>query len=233
MFFDKVEPRICLLSLLLISAITAVSSSVPSLGLGGGFVLLCLLLSQIPLRVVLYRLATIQGTLAAVLLTVPLTVDGVAAFEGWGVTVSQEGLKLAALILVKSTLITGLTVALLGQWNAPTLIKTLSGLGLSPRLGLMFGLLVRSISILTADLHRIYAALRARRFEMSRSFYTLSRLGVIVEALMIRTTRRIRMTAMALRCRGYGVGGDVPWRWSVETVIFSCLTLGCGAGMVL
>ena len=232
MFFDEVEPRVCLLSVLGISWSVVFSSTLPSLGIGAGFVLICLILARLPLRIILYRLGMIQMVLGLILITVPVTVEGVPLIEVAGVTVSQEGLGMAALILVKSVLITGVTLALLGRWNGTILTKVLLGLWIPSRLGLLVTLLVRSISVLTADLHRIYIALQARGFEITASLYTLSRVGLIVGALMTRAVWRAQATMMALHCRGVGMTKDSRWHWSIQSLGFTFLTIGCSAGML-
>jgi cobalt/nickel transport system permease protein len=168
-------------------------------------------LTGLPLGFLGHRLRYPGLFIAAVVLLLPLTAgETVLAQWGW-LTLRQEGLEAAALIVVRFVSILTLGFILLGTTPFLSIIQAMRGLGLPTILADMTLLAYRYLYEIADNLATMQQSMALRGFGQRRRRWgvnrrTVEQLALLVGTLLLRSYEQSERVYKAMRLRGYGYG---------------------------
>jgi cobalt/nickel transport system permease protein len=200
---ERLDPRTRLLAALLFALAEVLAPSLAAQGIGLGLALAAALAARLPLAATARRLLGLEGFMLLVLVMLPFTVPGPAAFSLWGLEGSEEGLRQAAGITLKANAVAIALFALVGSMEAPVLGRALARLGVSPRFVHLFLFTTRYLSVLEDEYRRLRLAMRARAFRPATGLHCWRSIGHLFGMLMVRSLERAERIDAAMRCRGF------------------------------
>lgn len=183
-------------------AVLASLHTLPAAGLGTAAALALLSAARLPLRLAARNLASAQVFLLPCLLVLPFTFSGDPFLVG-GLSVSAEGLRLAALFYLRAFALVAMAMALAYSTPMMSLLRALQDLRL-PRVLLGVTLLTyRYLSTLADEFHRMRGALATRGFRPGCGPKAWRPLANLVGAALVRSLGRADRIARATRTRGF------------------------------
>jgi cobalt/nickel transport system permease protein len=199
----QAAPRLRLLLAVVIAIAVVLSTQWLAL-LGYGLLAAHLWLSSaINMKMGLKRLAAVDGLIILTVVLLPFTEPGETAFTFAGLAVSQAGLVLAGMILVKANIILIVLMAQNAGLNALTLSYTLAELKVPAKLVLLMQLSIRYISVMQQEFSRLRCAMKARGFCPNTSLHTWRSFGYLFGMMLVRAMERADRIWLAMKCRGF------------------------------
>ncbi len=181
----------------------ALADRPPVLAAALGVGLAALAVSGLPLRAAWRRLTALNVLLLAVAAVLPLSTPGKTVWQ-WGyMAASEEGLLLAAKILLKGNALVLALAALLGPLDGPTLGHALSHLRVPDKLAHLLLFTVRYLDVLRQESLRLRAAMKIRGFRPRTDRHTFRSYGYLVGMLLVRSFDRSERILAAMKCRGF------------------------------
>ena len=199
----RLDPRIKVVAAAGLSVATAVVSNVllaASALAASGCLVFC---GGLRLRAVLKRLLPANILIAAMWLFLPWAVPGRALWNAGPMTVTHEGVALAALITVKCNAILLALVALLSTSSLADVASALGRLGVPNRLTMVLFFCVRYVSVIEAERGRLTQAMTVRAFRPRPSLRTYTTYAYMLGTLAVRTHDRAQRIYQAMLCRGF------------------------------
>ncbi|ABC23431.1 Cobalt transport protein [Rhodospirillum rubrum ATCC 11170] len=197
---------------------------------------LCLLIGAgLPIGRTLKRMAMMDGFIVAMLVLIPFTIPGDAAFSLFGWPASWQGLDRALVIGLRANGVILCLMALVGSMEPTTLGHGLARLGLPDTLVHLLLLSVRYIDVINAEYGRLRRAMKTRGFRLANSRHTYRTLGYLIGMLLVRALDRSERIARAMTCRGFT--GRLPLldtlAWSWRDGLFALLLIAALGGIVV
>lgn len=188
----------------------------PSVLLAVAFSISLVLMTRIPLRVALARIAAMSAFLGWFFVVMPLTVparpgDSITVFEHlpW-LTWNLRGLSVAGLAYGKAAAVVLLTVPLFSTHRFDVTVRSLGRMGLPDRVQQLMLFSHRYLFVLWDEKERMSTAMASRGFGRASSWRTLQGLGNLLGMLIVRSYERTRRVFEAMVSRGY------QGRWTTE-----------------
>lgn len=197
--------------------------------------LLLLAVARPPLRPLLQRLAAINFFVLFLWCVTPLTVPGTPVAH-WGIfTVSQEGLRLALLVSIKSNAISCIFLALVATLDASTAGHALESLHCPPKLVFLFLFTIRYIHGIAQEWHTLLVAARLRGFSPRTNMHTYRTLASLLGLLLVRSYERALRVQEAMALRGFSghFRSIAVFRAHRGDALFAVSLLLCMAGLVV
>jgi len=197
------DPRVKLISL---SALVIVLVLLPSLAAAlAGFAcaLFLLRLSGIPLGFVavhLRRAFLFLGLMAAVLC---ITVPGTPLLQWWVWTISREGLRLGALILVRGMNAVVVVLVMIGTQRFETALHSLQSLHVPSPIVQLLMFSYRYLFLFLGETDRLFTAARSRGWHFRARISSLATFGNLLGMLLVRSFERTERIRVAMLSRGY------------------------------
>ena len=210
--FEKLDPRTRLLAACALVLVIVSMRSLEGQAAALLLALAALRLSGLDLALTGRRLMHVEGFMVALLILLPLTVPGPAAFTIGPLEISQRGLSRALSIILTVNAAVLSTLALLETLEPVRLARALASLGLPARLVHLLFFLIRYQSLLREEGLRLIEAMRARGFAGRLRVHTWRSYGNLVGMLLVRSVERAERVDEAMRCRGFS--GRFPLRAS-------------------
>lgn len=161
------------------------------------------LASGLEARALARRLLHVEGFLVVLVVVMPLTVPGPAAFALGPLTISQPGLDRAVLVVLRVTAAALTVLTLLAGLEPVRLGHALARLGMPEKLVLLLLFTARWVALVRAEAARLHEALRARAFRAATTRHGLSTLAHFVGQLLVRAFERAERVEEAMRCRAF------------------------------
>ncbi|WP_299444590.1 cobalt ECF transporter T component CbiQ [uncultured Rhodospira sp.] len=186
--------------------------------------------ARLPPGPTLKRMALMDGFIVFILVMLPFTVPGEAAFTVFGWPASWAGLEQAAAIALKANAIVLMLLSLVGSMEPTTLGHALARLRLPESLVHLLLFTVRYIAVIDAEYRRLRRAMQARGFRPRTNGHTFRSIGYLVGMMLVRALERSERILQAMKCRGFT--GRLPLlddlRYGRADAVF-----GAGAGVAL
>jgi len=202
-FAARLDARLRLLAVIafvvLLPALSSLASVLMALALAAALAVV----ARLPAGPTLKRLAVMEGFLLVLLLTLPFTMPGEAAFQLGPVTASWPGIIRSLTIMLRVAAAALVIAALLSGLGSLGLATAMAGLGLPHRLVALFLLTFRHIVLLQQEYERLIRAMKARAFRPSTSAHGWATLGQLLGMLLIRAEARSTRLARAMKARGF------------------------------
>ena len=217
-------------------------------GVIGALLLVLLLLSRVPLRTFLLRVAVILPFGLSILLLqvlfppVAFASPTVLFTLPFGIEITAEALAKAAMIGVRFVLCIGFVVLLSSTTRLQDLLTGARRLGFPSEFTLILGMMARYLFVFGQMFVRVRNALATRCFDpLDRSLqygYRLRQLGNTVGTMFLRSYEQGERTYTAMLCRGYGRDAYLfvskkPLSRRDWTVLAACMAIVCGAPVFL
>lgn len=187
-------------AVLLIAFLRDIGPSLAALGIALG----SMLLGRVPWAYLKPRLLLLAVALLPFALVVPFTVPRGDVLWSWQrVQLTDVGLLVTGVLLLKTLTITLLMLTLLASAPLPTTLEAAGKLGV-PRLFVQLVLLTyRYVFVLLEELNRLRIALRVRAFRNRLNPHSLRTIGQVTGTLLVRGSDHAERVAHAMRCRGF------------------------------
>ena len=243
-FIHRLDPRTKLIMLVVYIVALFVAVSWISYSVMLAFLILCVAISQIPLKNLVRGMKPLVVILIfTALLNLLLTGGETVLASFWIITITKEGIIRAVLMLARILMLVSGTFLLTYTTSPIALTDGLESL-LSPlkkiklpvhELSMMMCIALRFIPTLIEETDKIMSAQKARGadFETGNILKRVKALVPILIPLFISAFRRADELATAMECRCYHGGeGRTKMkllrysRWDVETFIIGALLLG-------
>lgn len=165
----------------------------------------CVVLAKLPLLVVMRRLA-VETPFVVFALVLPFVATG-PRVEVLGVSLSQSGVLGSWNVLAKGTLGVVAAIVLSATTSPRALLAGLERLRLPSTLVAILSFMVRYLSVVSDDLHRMRIARESRGYRGGRAGH-LKAIAGGVGALFVRSFERGERVHLAMQSRGYS--GRMP-----------------------
>jgi cobalt/nickel transport system permease protein len=197
------DPRWKLASLLTAALLVASLHSLgPALcGLAGATILVGL--AQLPLAWYAVRMGLVALFLAVFLVWLPLLPDAGPRIELGPLSLSQRGLELSAVLLVRALALVTLILVLLATAPVQETLRAAHAL-YAPGLIVQLALLThRYVFLLGEEFGRLRTALRVRGYRNRANLHSYRTIGQVTGTLLVRGHERAERVSHAMRCRGF------------------------------
>jgi cobalt/nickel transport system permease protein len=186
-----------------LSVITALAEAwpVPAAALAGAAALV--LLARLDVKLVLARLAVVNGFILFLWVFLPFSTPGAPVFHVGPLAATREGLAYAALITIKSNAVILFIIALLSTSTTFAIIHALRHLKAPEKLVGLFFFTFRYFQVIHAEYLRLRDAMRIRCFTPGTNLHTYRTTAWLVGMLLVRSFDRSERVYQAMLCRGF------------------------------
>ena len=192
------------------------------------------LLSRLPLRWYVTRVAAVGIFIGLFALAMPFTVPGPDEWRLGPVTIYLEGVLLGLRLLAKTVAILTLMLVLLATTRLEETFKAAHSLRTPGLLVQLAMLTVRYTFLFGSELARMRVALRVRGYRNRASRHSYRTVGHVAGTLLVRGYERAERVGQAMCCRGFDgrFRSVTEFRTGVRDVIFFILLFSATAGLV-
>ncbi len=197
------DPRVKIICTAVLSLVIALCQefSTAVVGLLIGIVLV--IVARLSISMVLRRLLIVNGFNILLWLLLPLTYGEQPVFNFAGLSISEPGLWLAALITIKANAIILFFISLLATSTVARLGHGLQGLHLSPRLCMLLLFSYRYIFVIHQEYKRLHRAAKLRCFTPRTNLHTYKTYGHLLGMLLVKSWNRAARVRQAMELRGF------------------------------
>jgi len=182
------------------------------------------LLTLLPVRLVLKRLLAVNSFTLFLWLTLPFTYGGVSYIESGPLQVSYEGVRLAALISLKTNGIVLILIALLGTSRIANIGHALESLHFPERLCFILLFSYRYVFVIHQEYLRLVRAAKMRCFVPATNIHTYRTFGYLFGMTLVKSWNRAARVHQAMVLRGFD-GHLIPLSRDVYTQRDTCFLL--------
>ena len=199
----RLDTRIKLVSALALIVAIALCRSFPTASAGLLIAALIVLSARLPARSVMRRLLLVNGFVAFLWVTLPLSYPGTSLFALGPVSISREGVLLAALISVKTNAALLVLIGLLATSSLADIGNGLATMKVPPKLCLLLLFSYRYIFVIHQEYLRLVRAARLRCFSAGTNMHTYRTTGYLFGMTLIRSHHRAHRVKQAMVLRGF------------------------------
>lgn len=202
-FLHRGDPRAKVIIAFLFSATTAILDSfsllVPSLMVS----LILLRLSGLPPYPVFKRMVLVNTFTLFIWITLPLTYGGETVYSPAGFSLSQEGVKLAALITIKTNTIVTILISLLATSTIADIGHALNRLKLPTKLIFILLYSYRYVFVIYNEYQRLLRAATLRSFAPRTTIHTYKTFAYLFGMTLVNSYNRSQRVYQAMQLRGF------------------------------
>lgn len=199
----RLDPRLRVVFAGLLSILTAILNRFPAVIFAVFLALVLIGASRLPVRQVLARLAVVNGLVLFIWLILPWTFEGTPVVGIGPLVGSWEGIRLCALITLKSNAIILALIALVATMPVATLGYALHHLHLPDKLVYLLLMTYRYIFVIETEYQQLARAARIRCFKPGTNLHTYKTYAYMVGMLFVRASARAQRVHQAMVCRGF------------------------------
>lgn len=199
----KLNPKVKVITAFTFIAVAAVSSSFVTVALALTLALSLILISKLPLIPVAKRLLAANSFTFFLWLTLPLTYGGESLTLLGFIPFSVEGLRLAALITLKTNIIVLSLISLLGTSPIASLGHALEELYVPSRLCFLLLFSYRYVFVIFQEYNKLLRAAKMRSFSPSTNIHTYRTYGYLFGMTLVRSYNRGYRVQQAMLLRGF------------------------------
>ncbi len=220
----RLDPRVKIIVALFFSVVVAVTDKYTSLSGALLFAVGAVALAHLKTKEIISRLLVVNSFIFLLWLMLPFTFPGKNIYTLGSLNISQEGIKYALLITIKSNSIILAGIALLSTSSIFNLVHALRHLHLPDKLTQLFFFTYRY----TQTIHSEYIRLNnARGFKARTNFHTYRTYAYLVGMMLVRSYDRSKRVYNAMLCRGFK--GKL---WTLNHFVFKKSDFVAGAVMI-
>ena len=197
------DPRMRIVMACVFAVVVVALSSLASLSAALAISLTLLLVSRMPWRQTLKRMAMMDGFILFMLVLLPFSVPGDPIFSILGVSASWQGLWQAVEIALTANAVILAVMVLVGTMEPVTLGHALHRLRCPETLVHLLLFTIRYIDVLHEEYQRLRAAMKVRGFRPGTNWHTYRSFGYLVGMMLVRAIERSERILGAMKCRGF------------------------------
>jgi len=197
------DPRVKIFSLGLFIIAVSLLSSIPLAATALILAIVLLSKAQLPFHFVSHGVQFVSIFLLPIIIIMPLTYPGEAAFHVLGIPFAWEGLRLSIAIVLKALAIVITAYAIFGTSRFDVSMIALQRLKCPKIIVQMLLFTYRYIFVFIAEMKRMDTAMGARGFVKKANMYTLKVMGNFVGTLLVRSFERTERIYKAMLSKGY------------------------------
>jgi cobalt/nickel transport system permease protein len=201
--FHRLDPRIKIIVTLLFSVIVAVSNKHTLLIGALFFAVVGVIVARLRTKEVISRLLVVNSFIFLLWLMLPFTFPGKNIYTLGSLNISQEGIKYALLITIKSNSIILAGIALLSTSSIFNLVHALRHLHFPGKLTQLFFFTYRYTQTIHSEYIRLNNAVKIRGFKAQTNFHTYRTYAYLVGMMLVRSYDRSKRVYNAMLCRGF------------------------------
>ncbi len=201
--FHKRDPRVKIIGAVAISLVLALSSSFLVAGTGCIVTGAMLALSNPAPRLVLKRIISVNIFTLFMWLTLPLTYGGEEILIFSFLNLSMDGIRVAALITLKTNGILFCFLALLATSTTADLGRGLEKLGMPEKLSFLLLFSYRQLFVIHQEYHRLQRAAKLRGFTPANSLHTYRTYSYLFGMTLVKSWNRAERIHQAMILRGF------------------------------
>ncbi|MBW6520139.1 MAG: cobalt ECF transporter T component CbiQ [Desulfoarculaceae bacterium] len=207
------DARVKIMAACALTLVVALTGSflVATIGLTGATLLL--FGARLQAGLVLRHLLAVNLFTLFLWLTLPLTYGGDAMTTIGGMAISHDGIRLSALITLKTNAVVFTLLALLSTSSVASLGHGLEGLSVPPKLCFMLLSTYRYIFVIHQEYQRLLRAARMRGFVARTNLHTYKTFSHLLGMTLVKSWNRARRVHQAMILRGF-TGQLTPLRQS-------------------
>ncbi len=175
-----------------------------------GLAIALVVAARIEPRLIVRRLAHLEGFMILLLIMLPLTVPGQPLASLGPLTISDRGVERAFGVVLTVNAAALCVFALVGTLEPIRLGRAMAALGVSERFVRLFMFVVRYHGIFGVEIRRQFESMRARGFRAGVSRHAFRSYGNLAGMILVRSIERAERVDEAMRCRGFS--GRFPMR---------------------
>lgn len=197
------DPRVKIVAATLFTLMVAILTQFDALTVALAISVGLIFTAQLDLKEVLKRLLIINAFVLFFWLLLPVTVPGSPFGQLGPLTITHEGVVLAARLTIKSNAIVLASIALLATEPIATLGQALGHLKVPTKLVQLLLLTYRYIFVIEQEYRRLLRAAIIRGFYAKTNLHTYKTYAYMVGILFVRASFRAERVHQAMRCRGF------------------------------
>ncbi len=202
-FLHQRDPRVKIITATIFISAVALASSYTAVLAALIFAFFLLLLSKIPLISVLKRVLLVNTFTLFLWFSLPLTFGGENTVSIGSVTLSQEGILLAALITLKTNTIVLTIIALLSTSTIAELGQALDSLGFPKKLCFILLFSYRYVFVIYQEYNRLLRAAKMRCFSPKTNIHTYKTFAYLFGMTLVNSYNRSHRVHQAMLLRGF------------------------------
>ncbi len=203
-----VDPRSRIVAVTLFALLVVSLHDIAALVAAFAFALVAMVHVRLPVAQTLKAMIAMDTFMIFLIVSLPFTMPGDAAFAVFGWPASWQGINSAVQIGLKANAIVLALLVLVGTVGPVVLGHALARMKVPPMLVHLLLFTVRYIEVLNDEYRRLRVAMRTRGFKISTNMHSARTIGYLLGMLLIRAVDRSERILKAMKCRGFR--GDFP-----------------------
>jgi len=199
----RLDPRVKIIVAIFFSVIVAVTDKNISLWGSLFLAVAVVIIARLRIKEVISRLLVVNSFIFLLWLMLPFTFPGKNIYTLGSLNISQEGIKYALLITIKSNSIILAGIALLSTSPIFNLVHALRHLHFPDKLTQLFFFSYRYIQTIHSEYIRLNNAVKIRGFKAQTNFHTYRTYAYLVGMMLVRSYDRSKRVYNAMLCRGF------------------------------
>ena len=199
----RLDPRVKIIVALFFSVTVAVTDKYTSLLSALLFAVVIVAVARLKTKEIVSRLLVVNSFIFLLWLMLPFTFPGKNIYTLGPLNISQEGIKYALLITIKSNSIILAGIALLSTSSIFNLVHALRHLHFPDKLTQLFFFTYRYIHTIHSEYIRLNNALKIRGFKPQTNLHTYKTYAYLVGTMLVRSYDRSKRVYDAMLCRGF------------------------------
>ena len=197
------DPRMRIVTACVFAVVTVSLSTLPALIGALAASIGLLLMSRLPVRRTLKRMAMMDGFIIFMLVLLPFSMPGDAMFTVFGFPASWQGLWKAIEIGLTANAAVLALMVLTGTMEPVTLGHAMHKLRCPEVLVHLLMFTIRYIEVLREEYLRLRGAMKVRGFRPGTNWHTYRSFGYLVGMMLVRAIERSERILGAMKCRGF------------------------------
>ncbi|MEA2083869.1 MAG: cobalt ECF transporter T component CbiQ [Thermodesulfobacteriota bacterium] len=210
-FFHRANPGMKIISAAALTLVVALSRDFVPVFAGLFVSLLLLVFARLDSRMVFRRMLAVNGFIAFLWLTLPLTYGGDVLMSVGPLALSGGGVRLAALITLKSNAIFLFFIVLVATSTVAELGHGLEALQMPPKLCFLMLFTYRYLFVISSEYHRLARAAVIRCFNPGTNRHTYRTYAHLFAMTLVKSWNRSQRVRDAMLLRGFN-GRFYPMR---------------------
>ena len=210
-FFHRANPGMKIISAAALTLVVALSRDFVPVFAGLFISLLLLVFARLDSRMVFRRMLAVNGFIAFLWLTLPLTYGGDVLMSVGPLALSGDGVRLASLITLKSNAIFLFFIVLVATSTVAELGHGLEALRMPPKLCFLMLFSYRHLFVISSEYHRLARAAVIRCFNPGTNLHTYRTYAHLFAMTLVKSWNRSQRVRDAMLLRGFN-GRFYPMR---------------------
>ena len=199
----SLDPRVRIVMACLFAIVTVALTSIAALMAALLVSIGLLMLSKLPMRRTLRRMAMMDSFIIFMLVLLPFSMPGDAMFTVFGFPASWQGLWKAVEIGLTANAVILAVMVLVSTMEPVTLGHALYRMRCPETLVHLLMFTIRYIEVLREEYMRLRAAMKIRGFRPGTNWHTYRSFGYLVGMMLVRAIERSERILGAMKCRGF------------------------------